>query len=142
MHFYTLRTSRCCKLWLLILFRSSIPLLSGAWSKWYLSLTELPCLFLVVSLVATVISRILQQVVLSGLTSLSVKKHPSMACSHRDVALWFLLSSQLPFASSVHVMSLWRLMVLSSTFLLCLSLNPQSLWRLMFIPQSLNPLLC
>ncbi|KAL0737291.1 hypothetical protein Bca4012_013501 [Brassica carinata] len=85
------------------------------WSLEYVVLERNRVAMLIAS---SVPSGILQPVVLSGLTSLSEKKHPSTACSHRDVTLWFLLSSQLPFESSVHVMSLWRLRVLSFTFLL------------------------
>ncbi|CAN6830813.1 unnamed protein product, partial [Brassica oleracea] len=47
---------------------------------------------LIVSQVVTVIMRILRHVVLNGLTSLSEKRHPMMAYSYMDVALWILCS--------------------------------------------------
>ncbi|CAN7106621.1 unnamed protein product, partial [Brassica rapa subsp. narinosa] len=47
---------------------------------------------LIVSQVFTVIKRLLRHVVLNGLTSLSEKRHPMMAYSHMDVALWILCS--------------------------------------------------
>lgn len=73
----------------MLLFRSQMFSMNEVWNMYYLlSTTELFYRFLIVSQMDIATNRIWRRLVLSVLTLLSKKRHPTMLFSHMDVVLW------------------------------------------------------